>query len=40
MRRATEGGTQTIPFNYREVVQGRKLAQNIELQAGDTVVVP
>jgi polysaccharide biosynthesis/export protein len=40
MRRATEGGTQTIPFNYREVVQGHKLAQNIELQAGDTVVVP
>jgi len=40
MRRAAEGGTQTIPFNYREVVQGHKLAQNIELQASDTVVVP
>jgi polysaccharide biosynthesis/export protein len=40
MRRTAEGGTQTIPFNYREVVQGHKLAQNIELQAGDTVVVP
>ena len=40
MRRTAQGGTQTIPFNYREVVQGHKLAQNIELQAGDTVVVP
>ena len=40
MRRTAEGGTQTIPFNYREVVQGHKFAQNIELQAGDTVVVP
>ena len=40
MRRTAQGGTQTIPFNYREVVQGHKFAQNIELQAGDTVVVP
>ena len=27
-------------FNYREVVEGKNLAQNIELQPGDTVVVP
>ena len=40
MRHTAQGGTQIIPFNYREVVGGHKLAQNIELQAGDTVVVP
>ena len=27
-------------FNYREVIAGKNLAQNIELQPGDTVVVP
>ena len=40
IRRTAQGGTQMIPFNYREVVHGHKLAQDIELQAGDTVVVP
>jgi polysaccharide biosynthesis/export protein len=40
MRRTAQGESQMIPFNYREVVQGHKLSQNIELQAGDTVVVP
>ena len=27
-------------FNYRQVTSGKNLAQNIELQPGDTVVVP
>ena len=27
-------------FNYKEVSQGKKLAQNVELQPGDTVIVP
>lgn len=37
----TEGGKQTrIPFNYKAVVQGKKPEDNIELQSGDTVVVP
>jgi polysaccharide export outer membrane protein len=27
-------------FNYKEVISGKKLAQNIELKPGDTVVVP
>jgi polysaccharide biosynthesis/export protein len=27
-------------FNYRQVTEGKNLAQNIELQPGDTVVVP
>jgi polysaccharide export outer membrane protein len=27
-------------FNYKEVVEGRNLAQNLEMKPGDTVVVP
>jgi polysaccharide export outer membrane protein len=35
------GATQTaLRFDYTEVLKGRKLEQNIELQAGDVVVVP
>jgi polysaccharide export outer membrane protein len=37
----TSGGKQTkIPFNYKEVVSGKNPEQNIELQPGDTIVVP
>jgi polysaccharide export outer membrane protein len=36
-----EGGKQaSFPFNYKEVLKRRNLAQNIELKPGDTVVVP
>lgn len=31
---------QRIRFNYKEVIKGKNLAQNIYLQAGDHVVVP
>jgi polysaccharide biosynthesis/export protein len=35
------GANQTaIPFHYTDVIKGRDLAQNIELQSGDVVVVP
>ena len=35
------GGTQTaLPFHYTDVVKGKELQQNIELQSGDVVVVP
>jgi polysaccharide export outer membrane protein len=35
------GATQhVIPFHYGEVVKGRNLNQNIQLEAGDVVVVP
>lgn len=27
-------------FNYKEVLDGKKLAQNIELKPGDTIIVP
>ncbi len=37
----TQDGKQTkIPFNYKEVVSGKNPEQNIELQPGDTIVVP
>ncbi len=36
-----EAGQQlSLPFNYKDVADGKELAQNIELRPGDTVVVP
>ncbi|HBG04835.1 MAG TPA: hypothetical protein DDY22_04620 [Geobacter sp.] len=36
-----QGGKTTVfPFDYREVVEGRHLETNIELQRGDVVIVP
>ena len=29
-----------LPFNYKEVIQGKNTAQNVKLQARDTIVVP
>lgn len=34
------GQVRTFKFNYRDVSKGRRLEQNIQLQPGDTVVVP
>jgi polysaccharide export outer membrane protein len=37
----TENGRQvTYPFNYKEVIRGRRPEQNIALKPGDTIVVP
>ena len=37
----TQNGRQvSLAFNYKDVASGKKLTQNIELQPGDTVVVP
>nr|HXE15223.1 polysaccharide biosynthesis/export family protein [Bryobacteraceae bacterium] len=33
-------GDQRIPFNYKQVIKGKNLAQNIQLQSGDHVIVP
>jgi polysaccharide biosynthesis/export protein len=39
--RQNADGTQTrLAFNYKEVIKGRNLAQNVKLQARDTIVVP
>jgi polysaccharide export outer membrane protein len=36
-----DGGRQTtLKFNYRDVLKGKNLQQNVELKVGDTVLVP
>jgi len=38
--RTENGGQISLKFNYKDVVAGKNLKQNIELKPGDTVVVP
>jgi polysaccharide biosynthesis/export protein len=38
--RAGPTGDVALPFHYNDVVHGKDLQQNIQLQAGDVVVVP
>ena len=38
--RSEKGSQIKIPFNYKEVKKGKKLEQNITLEAGDVIVVP
>jgi len=38
--RRTENGLISIPFRYGDIEKGKRLEQNIVLQAGDVVVVP
>jgi polysaccharide export outer membrane protein len=38
--RNEKGQTRTLKFNYKDVSKGKNVAQNIELNPGDTVVVP
>lgn len=40
IRRGPDGAQNRLPFNYKKVLNGREAAENIELQPGDTVVVP
>ena len=40
LRPAPDGTQQRIPFNYKDVIKGKNPAENVRLQAGDTVVVP
>jgi polysaccharide biosynthesis/export protein len=35
-----DGSESRLPFNYKEVIKGKNMAQNIRLQPGDTIVVP
>jgi polysaccharide biosynthesis/export protein len=32
-------GDKRIPFNYNDVLDGKNLKQNIELEPGDTIIV-
>jgi polysaccharide export outer membrane protein len=38
--RQEQGRTRAFNFNYKDVAQGRNVQQNIQLEPGDTIVVP
>jgi polysaccharide biosynthesis/export protein len=38
--RSEDGKSEKYPFNYKDVIAGRRPEENIVLKAGDTVVVP
>jgi polysaccharide biosynthesis/export protein len=38
--RTENGKQQKIPFNYKQVIKGESMEQNIPLKPGDTIVVP
>lgn len=40
MFRVVNGKRADFPFDYKDVIHGKKLDQNVVLQAGDTIVVP
>jgi polysaccharide export outer membrane protein len=40
LRENPNGGELRIPFNYKDVIRGKKTEQNIKLHPRDTVVVP
>jgi len=40
LRVRANGSLTRLPFNYKEVIKGERLAQNVELQPRDTVIVP
>ena len=40
LRQNPDGSQTKLPFNYREVIQGKNTDQNIKLQRHDTIVVP
>lgn len=38
--RVLDGSTQVIPVKYESLLRGEDLASNVQLEAGDTIVVP
>ena len=40
LRTMPDGSKQRLPFNYKAVIKGEDVSQNVQLQSGDTVVVP
>ena len=40
LRQLESGERLRIPFNYKDIIRGRNFHQNVELQPGDTIVVP
>jgi polysaccharide biosynthesis/export protein len=40
LRRNPDGSESRIPFNYKDVIKGKNMVQNMKLQPHDTIVVP
>jgi polysaccharide export outer membrane protein len=40
LRKDALGQQQRIPFNYKDVIEGKDPQANIQLQSDDTIVVP
>jgi polysaccharide export outer membrane protein len=40
LRSNKDGSRGRLPFNYKQVIKGKKLSDNVELRPGDTIVVP
>ncbi len=40
LRQLEDGERLRIPFNYKDIIRGKNFHQNVELQPGDTIVVP
>lgn len=40
LRVGPDGRQSRIPFNYQDVIKGKNISQNIQLQPHDTIVVP
>lgn len=40
LRKTPNGSESRLPFNYKEVIKGKNLEQNIKLEPNDTIVVP
>lgn len=40
LRKNPDGTTINLPFNYKQVSKGKNESENIQLQAGDTIIVP
>jgi len=40
IRRGDAGSSETLHFDYKKVIRGQNLDQNVALKSGDTIVVP
>jgi polysaccharide biosynthesis/export protein len=40
LRRGADGSQKMLRFNYKQVIKGQALDENVQLQPGDTVVAP
>ena len=40
LRTKADNTQEKLPFDYKQVIKGKKLSQNVELRPGDTIVIP